>query len=147
MATNNALNVQGPTPLFAAYQNANQSIADGTHTISFNTELYDLTASYDGTNTFTAPISGYYNFNFNGYWAQVAAGIVAVRLVTTKNTFDMEYHNGALGDQVFASSTIPCLMDATDTAYIQFYNNTGSDLSILSQNKTPLFSGSLIFAV
>lgn len=149
MATNNALNVQGPTALFYAYNDANQSVNAGeTKTIIFNTVKYDTTSSYDNaTNIYTVSIAGYYNFNIYAYYTLSQNGIITINLVTTGGTYEAAYINGSLGDTVSPSARITCFMAVGDTAYMQMYNNTTGITQIISRNNQPSFSGSLVFAV
>jgi hypothetical protein len=156
MATNNALNVQGPTPLFYAYNDANQSIASGGSpvTVSFNSELYDLTSSFDtaGTYTFTAPVSGYYSFNINLLVTTGGKSENYCRLVTTAATYDVSKltcAESAMGtDYATMSGTIQCYMAATDTCYVQMGTTSGSpSLTTVANNNQPSFSGILLFKV
>lgn len=69
MATNNAINVQGPTPSFRVRLSGNQSNVTGdstVYTIPFDTVIYDLTSSFNTTtHVFTVPLDGKYLFNFS----------------------------------------------------------------------------------
>lgn len=67
MATNNGINLKGPTPLFNVYLNASATnvTGDGTdYTIPYDTVTTNITGSYDtGTHQFTSPLSGTYSFS------------------------------------------------------------------------------------
>jgi len=68
MSTNNALNVQGPTPAFRVTLSADQLNTTGNdtvYTVPFDTVSYDLTSSFNTTtHEFTAPLAGIYFFDF-----------------------------------------------------------------------------------
>jgi len=63
-------------PAFFAYLSGNQNNATGdgtTYTIPFDSELYDQNSNF-AANTFTAPIAGIYQFNFQISLANLSAG-------------------------------------------------------------------------
>ena len=50
-------------PAFIVNSTVSQAISNATPTtINFTTEIADRNADYDGTNTFTAPVTGLYSF-------------------------------------------------------------------------------------
>ena len=78
MATNNSINLQGPTPAFRAYRTVNTAAITGdgsAYAILFNGELFDLPSNYaPGTGLFTAPITAKYLFYTNILLSGLAAG-------------------------------------------------------------------------
>lgn len=76
--------------IFRAYRSTNQSCAAGWNTIICQTEEYDLASTYDaGTGTFTAPITGYYQFNAS---ITVGSGWADILIAFWKN--GSEYSKG-----------------------------------------------------
>ena len=68
MATNNVINQIGVLPSFMYVSNADQTnvTGDGTaYAVTFANKIYDTTNSFDGTSTFTAPLTGTYRFWVN----------------------------------------------------------------------------------
>jgi hypothetical protein len=64
-------------PAFAAYNSVARTNETGdatAYTLIFNTEEYDQGGDFDGTSTFTAPITGKYHFDINVLLTSVAAG-------------------------------------------------------------------------
>ena len=60
MATNNAINLAGPTPAFSAVLSSNHT-GTNAYQVIFDTVLVDTTSSYNnGTGVYTIPTSGIY---------------------------------------------------------------------------------------
>lgn len=119
------------TPLVLAYNSATDTsvTGDGTvYTIIFDTVITDQNSDYNNsTGTFTAPVTGKYEF---GAWAlltSLGAGHSAVymEITTTGNTFRTSAMTGAgtrdSGNNLGVSSKVICPMSATDTCVIKVF--------------------------
>ena len=122
--------------------------ADGDITIVFATERFDRNADF-GSNVFTAPVTGIYQFNVIIEASQMdGAGDTysAFYLKTSNHTyrFFIDY-NSIQNDSERRScnGSIVCDMDASDTAFIEFYQNGGSSQCDIIADET-IFSGYLV---
>ena len=122
--------------------------ADGDVTIVFATERFDRNADF-GSNVFTAPVTGIYQFNVIIEASQMdGAGDTysAFVLKTSNHTyrFFIDY-NSIQNDSERRScnGSIVCDMDASDTAFIEFYQNGGSSQCDIIADET-IFSGYLV---
>ncbi len=135
-------------PCFQVSPAAMTNIAVGTTTITFSTEVFDVGNNFNtGTYTFTAPVTGKYQFNINVRLEtlDIGADYYQIRLETSNQSFrhqlmdpnftgDLSYYHlagGVLTD-----------MDVNDTAYVTVVQNNGAaitDVSIYSW-----WSGALI---
>lgn len=102
MATNNAINLQGPTPAFRVYTNAAHSNLTGDGTLAkwpCEGVSYDTTSSV-ASSIFTAPVAGVYNFN----------GQIFIVGLTSSHTAGNAYYsiNGATTDDLFRLNTWAC---------------------------------------
>ena len=84
---------------FSAYSNTavtNQT-GDGTvYTVVFGTELFDQGSNFDGTSTFTAPVTGRYLFTYCILTQNnLATHIPTSELVTTGNTYILGNYGGS----------------------------------------------------
>jgi len=137
-------------PAFGVINNTagQNNIAPGSdHTVVFGGEFFDQGNDF-ASNTFTAPVSGRYQFNVHirlyqvdtaatYYQAQLATSNhnYEVGLVSPKFTSDPEY--------VILSGSILADMDASDTAYVRVYQHQGSAQTDL-QISCSTFSGYLV---
>ena len=137
-------------PAFGVINNTagQNNISPGSdHTVVFGGEIFDQGNDF-ASNTFTAPVSGRYQFNVHirlyqvdtaatYYQAQLATSNhnYEVGLVSPKFTSDPEY--------VILSGSILADMDASDTAYVRVYQHQGSAQTDLQQS-TSTFSGYLV---
>lgn len=116
-------------PAFLATHSVAQNAVTGngaTVTVNFTTKAFDLTGNYDGTNTFTAPITGKYFFSAavtinNGSGATAAF----IALVGTSRTF--------VGSQV-----IPLASGTVDVNYSGLLDMTAGDTVIVQANMSGL---------
>jgi hypothetical protein len=113
-------------PAFLAYKpgDTDNVTGDGTvYTLVFNTEVYDQNADYDGTSTFTAPVTGRYHFssNFNVMILGAAhtAGYVGF-ITSNRNIYGFSINPYAMSNatQLVLSSSTYSDMDAGDTCYV-----------------------------
>ena len=148
MATNNAINQIGVLPSFMATNNAVQSnvTGDGTlYTVVFNTELYDTTNSFDGTSTFTAPLSGTYHFNA-GLWlggtidaAHTRAIISFITSTGYEYRWDYNlYNESAPGNGVNTTYATEFRLTAADTVVLKVQVIGGNKtISVLQSSPAP----------
>ena len=132
-------------PAFLANPASVQSNISSGDTIAFGTEVFDQNGDF-ASNTFTAPLTGKYQFNLGLFLEQVDTDQTELRikLVTSNRTYDhfdigspfssdrnLQYHLSVLAD-----------MDASDTAVVQVTFSSGAaqmDVNVLS-----FFSGHLV---
>ena len=114
-------------------------------TITFGNEVYDQNSDF-ASNTFTAPITGKYQFNVGLFLEQVDTDYseLRIKLVTSNRNYDhfdigspfssdrnLQYHLSALAD-----------MDASDTALLQVtFGSGGNQMDV---NALTYFSGYLV---
>jgi len=142
------------TPAFGM-QGADASNVTGDsgtfYTITTGTEYFDQNSDFDGTSTFTAPITGKYYFNI----CITCDGITSAqiygqsRLTTSNRIYACDIKNsGAMRDANNAFThrfSVIADMDAADTAYMQIYvySIAGSNVVDVVGSGT-FFSGYLV---
>ena len=136
-------------PAFLATHSAAQNDVTGTGsyaTVDFTTEIFDQNADYDGSNLFTAPVTGRYLFTSALYINGAAtATSFQIRLVTSNQTY-----TGLLGYVFTTEGTMSVTtiadMDAADTAYVQGVARgmAGDTADFPSNVETTYFTGALI---
>jgi len=144
-------------PAFIVNSTVSQAISNATPTtINFTTEIADRNADYDGTNTFTAPVTGLYSFS-----AQVItdAGTTpdtrfseAYLYIITSNR-EAVFYWGDLesnaDDQLAMQGTALMDMDAGDTAFVRVYYSRygasgGTNTVVHASNLVTFFTGHLV---
>ena len=157
MTINNAGIITQPLqPSFLAFNSADNTNVTGNGTevtVEFNTEVFDQNADYNnGTDTFTAPVTGRYLFagavTVGGMAADSAStGFVKIAASnrSARHTFDTGSGANAAGGGAFASILD---MDACDTTVIKFsISGVGGDTADIKGDGTLLqtyFSGQLV---
>jgi len=148
MATNNSENtyltatttneVTMPSqPAFLAVMSADATNVTGNgtnYTIAVATEIFDQNADYNnGTYTFTAPVTGRYDFNGNiGLDGIAGADIGHIWLVTSNRTYyscSCDFTVAAsVGTAYFNNLSVTADMDAADTVILRtLLRNQGAD--------------------
>lgn len=165
MATNNAINQIGVLPSFSAYSAVDQSNVTGdttVYSVIFPNIIYNTTSSFDGTSTFTAPLSGTYLFNvglfYTGFTALNTPGSGLVTLVTTGKNYILD--SWAFGYGLWlppityeATRSQICKLSAGDTVSVTLSVSQGGakTIGITGQTSatfyTPIFSGYMIAGI
>jgi len=120
---------------------------NGFTTIAFGTERFDQNGDF-ASNTFTAPVTGRYQFNLFSYITGFNHGYSLFQMALTTSNVDMRWTlDGRYGDAnpdylpITFSSLVD--MDANDTAYIRIYiPNYGS--AQVDFDAASYFSGYLV---
>lgn len=125
----------------AFYANTNGGAAQNNvtgnatnYTVQYTNERFDQNADYDGTSTFTAPVTGRYAFMGTIQCGNITtANRSMAQIVTSNSTYICEFLNPNPVKEAsnlynnFASAII-CDMDATDTCVFKiYYNGQGAD--------------------
>ena len=124
---------------------------NSTATVQFNSEKFDVNGDFNTSNyTFTAPVTGKYQLNFNAYLTHVQndADYYYFQIDTSNRNyihiFDPRGYDQDLG---FANAQLSVLadMDASDTAKVLFYQINGTAaLDIIEGDTNTYFSGHLV---
>jgi len=138
-------------PAFSAYlSTAQANVATGSgQTFQFDTEVFDQGADFNtSTYTFTAPVTGRYQFNLLTRYNSLDSGATYYQAyVVTSNrsyihtidpnyTADLSYYS--LGFSFLAD------MDASDTAYVLYNQAGGTQQTNISAGADTYFSGYLV---
>lgn len=119
-------------PAFLAYAPSSQTdvTGDGTlYTVTFTTEVFDSNADFDGTSTFTAPVTGKYLFSVVVYFGGlVAANSTRLTIVATSGTQQPYYQVATANDGGFLAmnGTFFVNMTAADTCVVKAYSGAGT---------------------
>ena len=137
-------------PAFSAINNTGgqNNIAPNTdHTVVFGGEIFDQGSDFTN-NTFTAPVTGRYQFNvkIRLYQLDTAATYYQSILVTSNRSYELALLSPKFtSDPEYFTFTTSILadMDASDSAYVQIYQHLGSAQTDLQYGDT-IFSGYLV---
>lgn len=138
-------------PCFSAYSNtgvANQTGDNTIYTIVFGTELFDQGSNFDGISTFTAPVTGRYQFNI----AVLSQNNLVthnpnMRLVTTANSFTFGNWGGSFAGNFVLTGSVIAPMTAGDTATVIIQTSNGTKtVGVYGAANDPrtIFSGMLV---
>jgi len=137
-------------PAFLARPSARQAnlAINTTHTIVFDTEIFDQNADFS-SNTFTAPVTGKYQLNVHLLIQQMdtATDFYYINLKTSNRNYDQYWDNndkaGDNGNGEGRSVVALADMDAGDTAYIEIIvPNSGA--AQMDVETASAFSGYLV---
>jgi len=138
-------------PAFLATHTVAQTNVTGNGTlatVNFTTEVFDQGSDYDGTNTFTAPVTGRYYFNCNVYISGIdaTANTSGFFQITTSNRFYQSnvYNYSAIknvGNLVMLNFSVFADMDAADTCSVQVELDSGTLTVSLPASATQTFFG------
>lgn len=132
------------TPAFLATHGVLQADVTGNNTYAtcnFTTEVYDQNGDYDGTNTFTAPVSGRYFLCVSIYVNDAATATVSqVRITTSNRNYEPWINGGFVSGQIVLTATVLADMDASDTATAQAsISGIGADTADFPANTTTTY--------
>ncbi len=144
------------TPAFLAFNSVIDSNVTGdgtTFTLIFDSEVFDQGSDFDGTSTFTAPVTGRYTFQFNVTVSGLVSGNTGnnFHLLTSNRTYRTASLNIGLVRHVAAANNFilkgSCTadMDAADTAVVQVRIDAGALVTDIGGGATLVtyFSGEL----
>jgi hypothetical protein len=133
-------------PAFLAQPSPQSNIAVNSHiTVVFDTERFDQNADF-ASNTFTAPVTGKYQFNVTLLLVDIdsASNFYQLRLVTSNRALSVIMDTDFGQDNVYFTLTFAGLvdMDASDTAYVDIRQGSGTAQTDIDNSST--FSGYLV---
>jgi len=139
-------------PAFLANCTAQNNITgDGTtYTVTFATQIFNQGSDFDGTSTFTSPVTGRYNLISGMQLNQLTTGMTIGQLsmVTSNNTFQTGYNNpGAVMDinnTLAYLITVLADMDAADTATVSIRLTNGTKVVDIASSIRNTFAGYLV---
>lgn len=123
--TSTMLNTGQPAFLALAGNQLNVTGDATLYTVTFaNAEIFDQANNFDGTSTFTAPLTGKYRFDVIVRVDGVTAGATVsyLEIVTSNRTYVPFYRaaaSGNLGSEFTMSGSALCDMDAADTCVVK----------------------------
>ena len=143
-------------PAFLAFNSSARNNVTGNgavYTLIFDTVVFDQNSDFDGTSTFTAPVTGKYYLESKASLGQVTNGTVcSFTIVTSNRSFVMSIISPTavkdLNNQYMPNGSILCDMDAGDTATITIaITGIGADTADVqggAAGSATSFSGNLI---
>ncbi len=144
-------------PAFLASQTGNQSNVTGdgtTYTVTFTNVISNQGSSFDGTSTFTAPLTGLYYFSVQQYFQDISAAMTnnLFELVSSNATYRLLQENMfsvTIGGLWIWSASCMIDMDASDTVTFTVRFIGGAKVvdvigSTSAGFRTPVFAGYLI---
>ena len=137
-------------PAFLAFNSSPRLDVTGNgdvYTVPLDTELF-IQGSNFATNTFTAPVTGFYQFNCSVHGLQlVGTNSVELQLVTTARTYTFGNNSGAfVGDNIIGFSIL-VPMTAGNTASVVYTVSAGTktvDVFGAASDPRTMFSGYLV---
>jgi len=136
-------------PAFLVNAGSNTPIALSTDTkVNYSTEVFDQNSDFDtSTQTFTAPVTGKYQFNVQLLWLNWDSGAnyYYVQIATSNRTYYELYKGGERSNDVqYSYGHIHVLadMDASDTAFVRITQVGGSVQTYYDSQS--IFSGHLV---
>lgn len=141
-------------PAQPAFRATNEAVTNVTgdstlYTVVFATEVFDQASDFDGTSTFTAPVTGRYlltaTVQVSGMTNATVDDLVG-QIVTSNDTFEVSYAPVDWGGSIFSHQiAIIADMDAADTAVVkvQHTGDTGGKVHDIAAGEAH-FSGALL---
>ena len=119
--------------------------ASTTVTVAFGTVVFDQNSDFV-SNTFTAPVTGKYQFSYSLYLTNIetAASYYEIYLQTSNRAYPFVIDPNFVSDLNYLTLTQSALadMDAEDTAYVTIRQQTGTTQTDISTSS--FFSGYLV---
>jgi hypothetical protein len=117
VAVGGRINSATAQPGFLAYNSADDTSVSGTATVEFDTEVYDTASNFNTTtDTFTAPITGYYLLCASLQYSDNDASSWVTRIVTSNRSYTLTDTVASAGG---SSGCVIADMDFSDTAFVQ----------------------------
>ncbi len=140
-------------PLQPAFLASNSLASDvtgnnTTYTMIYDNEVYDQNNDYDGTSTFTSPVTGRYLLNASIVLGELGALFTACTMiiVTSNRSFTLNVSAGGIERDAanILKKTISCMcdMDAADTSTVTV--NVSGSTKTIDTNADGYFSGYLM---
>jgi len=132
-------------PAFFAYLNSDQAVSSSSRTtITVDAERWDNNADFNtGSYTFTAPVTGRYQFNVGEGIYNLASGTNGAAFLATSNRDYIFRGDVSANLYSFYGGSIIVDMDANDTALIQVQSQADTSYIVQGDYKTT-FSGFLV---
>ena len=136
-------------PAFMATASAqlNATGNNNNYTVVFANERFDRGANFNGTSTFTAPVTGLYALQASVQVSDITAATadsVVMTINTSNNNYTSTHTNtNTIGTVVARTMSIIADMDAGDTAYVQI-NVIGMAGNTADIDTASYFSGMLV---
>ena len=138
-------------PAFNVYKSSSQTdiAINSAVTITWETEVFDIGSNF-ASNTFTAPVTGKYQFNANIRLLNLdaAANYIQVFLITSNRSYELFLIDPSgfstdIDYFTFGGGTLVD-MDASDTAYLTIYQSAGTAQMDIGNGTDAHFSGYLV---
>ena len=142
-------------PCFMATPSGTLSNVTGdntAYTVVFATEVFDQNGDFDGTSTFTAPVTGLYYFDCCIYFSGMGVAFTDAIIKFNKNAgtlftvmrFDPSVAVGALTTLVYGGQIL-LYLTASDTVSVTVtVGNSTKTISLTTTNNGTFFSGYLV---
>jgi len=137
-------------PTFSSYMTTNQNVSAGTAvTVQFDAERFDIGGNFNTTSyIFTAPVDGKYSLNATIRLNSLdsAATQYQLRLITSNQTYYNVIDPNFATDLNYYTMTLSVVadMDANDTAYIEIYQEGGTEQTTIESGDYTFFTGWLL---
>ena len=147
MTTQNVINRRGPTPVCSYYLSANQTVASGSFVVlNFDTAIIDTTSAFNTSTHRFVPVQG----GTTIYYASLIVQSIAPATVNYTQAADIRYNGstrlcennqftvGVINNvyTLFTAVTVNILSAGSDYLDFTFFQNTGSDMSVVGGSAT-----------
>jgi hypothetical protein len=138
-----------PAFLATASINQNNFGVGSDVTVNFGTEVFDQNADYNGTTTFTAPVTGKYHLSTSVGLLNIdsASTYYLIKIITSNRTYLKIIDPDFGQDNAYFSMclTVVADMDASDTAAVKVVQGSGATQTDIEGNGSYTnFSGALL---
>ncbi len=138
-------------PAFSADSTLQSNVTgDGTaYTITYATEIFDQNNDFDGTSTFTAPVTGLYQFNALTGYSGLTAGMTDIntQIATSNRSYSIQGGSpGAMrsvNNTLRMEGTVLADMDAADTTVVSITISNGTKVANVTATSSK-FQGFLV---
>jgi hypothetical protein len=114
------------------------------YTVQFTTEIFDQNNDFDGTSTFTAPVTARYNLGCEITANTLVAGNTQgiIQIITSNRNYNLNLNIGAIrnaANAIILNLNVLADMDAADTAIISFTVSGGTKTINVTATSTYFF--------